>query len=190
MSLSINELHVVQPGIFNYKEVLLSIPVSYGESTGDYLPILYLNKALGILSGREIWGFSKIDADIDIMESEEKLTARVVREGTVLMEVTLELGPSPLPLDTLPDKKYFNVKSIPSAASENSYDVKQLTSSVMRDREIEKIIPGKGQITFGSSKSDPLRNIPVVSIQNASFLVWDGVLDYDGILYDYLTEEK
>jgi acetoacetate decarboxylase len=190
MSLVINRLRVVQPGEFSYNEALLSIPVSYGESTGHYSPVLYLDKALGIVSGREIWGYSKIDADIDIVENEDSLTAQVTREGTTLIDVTFELGPVALPITTLPDARYFNLKAIPSAASGTPYDVKQITSSVIRDYEIQKLTPGKGQITFGTSPTDPLGNIPVISIQDANFLVYNSVLDYDGILYDYLEEGK
>jgi len=190
MSLTIQELRVARPGTLIYNEALLSIPVSYGESTGSYIPILYLDKALGIVSGREIWGYSKIDAEIEIVEKENQMTARVVREGTTLMDVTLDLGPTPLPVTTLPDSRSFNVKAIPSASPGKTYDVNQITSSTMKDMKVEKLIPGQGKIAFGSSQMDPLGKIPVISIQNASFLVWDSVLDYDGILYNYLTEEK
>jgi len=190
MSVVINALCVVQPDTLCYNEALLGIPVSYGESTGSYLPILYLDSAIAIVSGREIWGYSKIDADISIMEDQGKITAQVVRNGATLMDISLELGPEPIPLPVLPDGHYFNLKAIPSVACDRSYDVKQINSSVMRDYVIQKLIPGEAHIKFGPSPADPLGSIPVLSIQKAVFLEHNSILDHDGIVLDYLAEEE
>jgi len=65
-----DNLAFIYVGIFNvpqkgiYKEAGIGIPAFFGETFGSYLIYLYLDPALAIMPGREIWGWPKKDAEI------------------------------------------------------------------------------------------------------------------------------
>ena len=60
----LGRLNVPHMGV--YKEAGIGIPASFGEVTGDYMLYLYLDEAFAIVPGREIWGWPKKDAQIEM----------------------------------------------------------------------------------------------------------------------------
>jgi len=188
MSLSVGLHKVIEPIEFSYHEAYLSIPVSYDGIKGGYLPILYLNHDIAIIAGREIWGFSKFEADISFLEEEGEIHASIKRMGVTLVDATLALGEPIEPFQSPEGPQIFNLKLIPSVKKDAPPDVKQLTATTIVNLEMTKGYTGQATLAFGSISSDPLDNIPILEILGGRYEESGFILDYGQVVYDYLSE--
>jgi len=57
------------------------IPVAHGDAAGVYVPYMLPGQHARILAGREIYGFPKQDAEIELSEGEDTIAVRVSRRG-------------------------------------------------------------------------------------------------------------
>ncbi len=188
MSITIGLQKIVEPRPTDYYEAYISIPVSHGATRGTYLPILYLDKAMPIIGGREVWGFSKVDAEIHFEEADGKVHARVSQDGTTLIDVVMSLGEQLLAPQNIPDQPVFNVKLVPSVEKDAPPDVMQLTSTTPRNRKVTKLRSGEATLVLGSTASSPLGKIPVRKITRCVYTESSFILDYGKVIHDYLAE--
>jgi acetoacetate decarboxylase len=188
MIIYVGALNVVAPVRFSYYEAGIMIPASDGREEGVYMPVLYLDKALPIVVGREVWGFPKFQADLSLKEEGGVVRATVISEGTSLIDATLHLG-DPIPPMNVSPSTIFLMKTIPSVTGPSVYDVKQLTTCVFRDEMNREMRPGEVTLRLGSTPSDPLGEIPVLEIVSSFYFIGDLVLDYGRVVHDYLKNE-
>ena len=188
MALYVGMFNVVDPQKISYYEAGITVPASYKEDVGNYMPVLYLDRALPITIGREVWGFPKFHADFSMEVADDIVQAIVVTEGTTIIEAILHVK-EPVRPTAVPSSNVFLPKSIPSSEKKGAYDVKQLATAVVRDAVYSQVRPGDGVLRLGSTASDPLGSIPILEIVSGSYTIGDSVLDYGKVLYDYLTEE-
>jgi acetoacetate decarboxylase len=189
MTIYVGMLNIVDPEQISYHEAGLVIPASYGDKKGSYMPILYLDKAFPITIGREVWGFPKFPADLCFEVEAGVVHATVAKEGTTLIDATLHMGES-VPSTTGSPVSLFLLKSIPSAEEGSTYDVKQLTTAVLRGGVASEVRPGEATLRLGSTASDPLGMIPVLEVVRGVYTIGGFVLDYGEVVHDYLAEEK
>jgi len=187
MIIYVGALNVVAPMKFGYYEAGIMIPFSDGREEGVYMPVLYLDKALPIVVGREVWGYPKYQADLSLKEEGGVVRATVISEGTPLIDATLHLGPAVTPMNVSPST-FFLMKRVPSTTGSSLYDVKQLTTAVLRDEINKEVCPGDVTLRLGSTPSDPLGEIPVLEIVNSLYFIGGFVLDYGRVVHDYLKE--
>lgn len=171
----------------NYHEVILSIPAEFNDKNGGYCSLLYLDNSDAITGGREIWGFPKYYADISIEKDENNVSAKVTRNGNVVIEVNAELGKT-VSIPELPDPLTFILKFIPSV-EEGSVDVQQLNSVYMRNNTITKLQEAKAELTIKNIPDASVGEIPIIKILNASYRKSDFLLGYGKVEYDYLNEQ-
>lgn len=190
MSILVADHHITRPLVVSYYEAMLAVPVSHDGCVGTYLPVLYLDKVLPIIGGREIWGFSKVEAEIHLSAGGSTVTATVVREGTTLIDMAAHLGEPVVPIPEMPNDPIFNLKLIPSVTQGAQPDVKQLTSTVGGDVKIHVVRGGTGTLALASLASDPLGAIPVVEIVGAGYQEQDFVLGYGEVVFDYLRPQR
>lgn len=179
--------HIVAPMPLSYCEAFLVVPVSHEGAAGAYIPVLYLDEAAAITGGREIWGFSKFGAEIQIVEEEGRVRASVQTGGVTLIDMSVRPGDPLVPIPETPNLPIFNVKLIPSVEKGAPPDVLQLTATTLGDREFTELRPGAGRLEFGSTPIDPLGSIPILEILDAAFYVYDFTLDYGEVVHDYLA---
>jgi len=178
-------------GEFKFLEMGIGIPVVFPETmtAGNYAVCLYLNNALPIILGREIWGWPKKDAEITFSERDGQISGRVERLGTVLLGLTAKpqkkLDPGPDP----PKKVWFLQKIIPSARKNAPPDVWQLVSSVNVDNLTKELWDCTAKLEFATGPEDPLGNIKVLEIVSAQFSVGNFAIDYGEVLHDYLLKK-
>ena len=189
MTIYVGTLNIVDPEQISDYEAGILIPASYGDNEGSYMPILYLDKALPITIGREVWGFPKFQADFGLEVVTGVVHASVVKEGTTLIDATLHVGES-VPPTASPPASVFLLKSIPSAEGSSMYDVKQLTSAVLRDGLDSEVRPGEATLRLGSTASDPLGMVSVLEVVRGVYTVGGFVLDYGEVVHDYLAETQ
>jgi len=184
----ISDFNIVAPCRVSYYEAGIMIPASDGLEEGVYMPVLYLDKTLPIVIGREVWGYPEVSAELGVRKGNSVVHASAKSEGISLIEASVQLGNPIPPMNTSP-RTIFLMKTIPSAQGPPTYDVKQLTTSVLRDEVCQEMYPGKATLRLGSTASDPLGQIPIVEIVNCGYFTGGFVLDYGRIVYNYLEKE-
>ena len=181
------QFHVVAPFALNYMEAGIGVPASLSDTAGQYAVYLYLDKATAIVPGREIYGWPKKDAEISITDETEDVSAKVVRDGVMLIEATVKRSVRVDPIPKQPSAPWFNLKLIPSVKKDAPPDVMQLTST-LTGGETKELYTGSAALKFGSSAADPLGDIPIVEILGGSYSISDLTLGYGDVIYDYLGE--
>ena len=172
---------------YKYHEMYLTIPAEFNGKAGGFMPLLYLDKVDPIILGREIWGFPKYFAEINFQKDEKKTSARVSKDGKLLIEIDLELGKMTNPI-VESDPLMYILKYIPSI-EEGSVDVKQLNSLYSSQFSYSKFQEANGKLTINNIPDASIGEIPVVKILNASYSVSNFVLGFGKTEYDYLKQK-
>lgn len=184
----VGELNIVSPCEASYYEAGIMIPASDGHEEGVYMPALYLDKTLPIVIGREVWGYPKFQAELSLSKKGSVVQASVKSEGTTLIDATLHMG-EPIPPKNMSPQNIFLMKTIPSAEKPSAYDVRQLTTAVIRDEVRQEMYFGEATLRLGSTKSDPLGEIPILEFLRGSYFTGGFVLDYGRVVYNYLEKK-
>ena len=172
--------------IFSFHEAGIGIPVTYEWNPGNYFIVLYVDEALPIVEGREIWGFPKKDAHIVYEETKEKISAQVNRLGTVIAELSANLSEEVQPILDQTPANFYNFKIIPSVKKGAFPEVMQLTSYTRIAKTLSLKTASQISLKFSSTGEDPLGEISVLDIVGGSLKIQDGVTNYGEVLYDYL----
>lgn len=183
------EFKVDSPWKTTYREVGIGTPAIFGKTVGSYLIYLYLDPALAIVPGREIWGWPKKDAEITFTVENHLFSTRVVRNGFTLLSASVDAAERVEPLPVQPDMPSFNLKLIPSVKKNNPPDVLQLTSAIVLS-EKQELNRGQASLSLASSPADDLGAIPVVEIISGEQCVENATLDCGDVLFDYLAENR
>ena len=173
----------------SYLEAGFVVPASFEKQSGGYSLFLYLNKTAPAISGREIWGFPKKEADITMVEDKGNITITMERLGAMLLKATFQLGEKVDPVPQRPPRARYNLKYIPSVKKNAPPDVMQLTS-FMQVNTLKELYKGKAILQLGGTSVDPLGDIPVLEIVKAELMVIDGTVDYGEVIHDYLKQGK
>ncbi len=179
-------------GAFNYLEFGIFVPVVFPstKAPGNYVVCLYLNKAMPIVGGREIWGYPKKDAEIAFTEKDGEVSGRVERFGALLVNVS---GQRQQKMDVAQDGQqtpFFLQKIIPSARKDAPPDVWQLVSSPLVNYKTTELWKCTAKLQLNTGPQDPLGRIKILEVVDAEFRVSDFVMDYGEILHDYLATKR
>jgi acetoacetate decarboxylase len=185
----VSEFHVVSPDPGMYMEAGLGIPTFFEQTAGNYFVYLYLDSTIGVVAGREIWGFPKKDADISISMENGIYHARVMRLGVELIHASVNATNQVKPISAQPDLPGFNLKIIPSVRKSHPPDVLQLTSTTLSSTTKE-LYTGEATLSFSSVANDKLADIPILEIISGQRAITDMVLDCGDVLVDYLFDEQ
>lgn len=191
MFIYIGALNIENPAIgrCDYLEAGIGVPVIFSKTPGNYPVCLYLNKALPIVGGREIWGWPKKDAEITFTERGGEISGRVERFGTVLLSLSGRLEKKVDPIPNQPEFPWFLLKIIPSARKNAPPDVWQLISSLNIDTKTKELWNCTATFELGTGPLDTLGNIKIAEIVSAQFSVGDFAMDYGEVLHDYLVKK-
>jgi len=183
----IGRLNLVEPIALSYLEAGIVIPSLFNGKMGSYVLIMYLDKALPIIAGREIFGYAKKDAVISFSHENGKITGNVVRDGIELITLSIEQMEHLEQIPPQPKIPWYSLKVFPSILQNAPPDVKQIVS-IPSGSDTKRLHSGKGTLAFQSSRFDPLGDIPILEIIKSEFAATDLVLDYGEVLFDYLKE--
>lgn len=177
-------LHVTEPTQITYGEAGIMVPVTLGERSGTYMPVLYLDEVELLTSGREVWGFPKFRGDISFCRDDNGVEARVTDAGVdiIHMQMAFERQGEPIPVY---DREHFLLKSIPSVDGKG-HDVRQINTCRVRDDHRKEIQEGQAELTLTSTTKNPLGDIPVNNIVSSVYTVGDIILDRGEVIHNYL----
>lgn len=173
---------------YPYHEVAIGVPVMYKGNVAYFYPLLYLDKIMAVTGGREIWGYHKKGGEITFKIEGKRIIGTLDRLGTRLINFNFLIGEK-LPSDTpQPDFPPYCLKIIPSVEKDSPPEVKQITSTVIRDKKVRELYKGTGTFEFKSGEFDPLGEIPVLEIVSGSYSIEDFIFDYGKVIFDYLKK--
>ena len=187
----IGRLNITQPSPDPYNEGGIVIPVTYIDSdSGElknsvFIPILYLDENNPIIGGRIIYGANKYLAEINIIETENTVSARVKKSGVTLIDMTVTLQNQVIDTDTNQDSSgWIAIKcNSPSNLENAKFDTLSLAN--VSKQKIHELYTGEGQLNLGTSKLDPLANIPILEITSAGFQIESHILGDSIVIHKY-----
>ncbi len=187
LGLYVARLSISEPLASTYHEAGLAARVSLDGKLGMYFSNLYLDSALGVVVGREIWGFPKKPAQIVYKEEGGQISTVVSLKDTPLIKVSMHQARKVEQLPADPIQAGFTLKIIPSVKRGAPPDVLQLVS-IPHIMQIREMYEGHGTLELLQSPYDSLGNIPVLEVVGATFQVLDMTLDWGEVVVDYLAE--
>ena len=163
-----------------YNEAVVLVSSSFNGIDGLYCPLIYVDSDVALCAGREIWGFPKKMAEIDIDESDGIVDARVSRCGEQLLRLRARVSE---PMDVaatdrrIPPTPTFCHKVMPSVNGEES-SVDTLTS-VSSEAVIHEAWTGMGMI---EAAGEALKVLDAVSFVEVTKQISDSVLPAGDVL--------
>lgn len=187
LGIYIARLSISAPLAATYHEAGLVANVLFEGNPGVYFSNLYLDSALGVLAGREIWGFPKKPAQIIYSEEDGKISAIVSLLDSPLIKLSMRQTRKVDQLPEDPVQAGYTLKIIPSAMRGAPHDVLQLVS-IPHIMQIKEMYEGPGTLELLPSPYDPLGKLPVFEVVGAIFQVIDMTLDWGEVVVNYLVE--
>lgn len=139
-----------------FSETAVYVQVEYDGLEGDYEPFLYVDNHLPLTGGREIWGYQKKMAEMEMVHEMEAVRAQTNRLGHEIIKA-LVVPRYEAKMDEIPWSKdgVFSLKYIPSA-EEGGIPVRELilTEGVFTATE-GKFFGGPASVRFERSEIDP-----------------------------------
>lgn len=167
-------------GGLQYLEAFLLVPTAHESLRGAYVPIMYLDRVPPIIIGREVWGFRKVEADLELIEEGGEVTLQIRRFGTVVATATFVMGEELPPRPPAYDY-FFNVRQLPSVVEGQPPVLRQLVA-VPTPMEVHGLHAAHASLTFGSTRLDPLDRIPVLGVRAAYYREASFTLGYGHVL--------
>ncbi len=137
-------------------EACVYVQAKFKDYVGTYEPYLYVTTEIPLAAGREIWGFCKKLADIQVHLEKEAAWGEVKRLGTNILRIQTTID-EPASNSDLPwGSGVFSVKAIP-AAEEGEPALRQLVWTEGKvDNLPGRFFKGRGSVAFEHSDVDPL----------------------------------
>lgn len=181
MIFDMSELNI--EGYFKYNELIIYIPVELYGKKGYYVPTLYVDHFNALIRGRELWGFNKILANINIQKTSTEISYKVKVFNQDLLDLKYNVGKQ-IQIPESPTCLFFNFKRIPSI-EDGSFEINQITSVPLTNFHYLTYQKGTAQVTLNDIKEGGLGLIPILKIMDASFSTRDFDLGYGKIEIDY-----
>lgn len=169
-----------------FKEMAIYVQVKFGDIEGDYEPFLYVNTTLPLTAGREIWGYQKKLAEIELFHDQEAVRGQVNRLGHQILK-TLVVPEYVAQMDEIPWSSggVFSLKYIPGA-EEGEEPIRQL---VLTPGEFTaqqgKFFGGRASVVYERSEIDPTYLLEPNSILKGFFGMGDLYLPLGKIVHRY-----
>lgn len=170
----------------SFKETAVYVQVEYNGIKGDYEPFLYVNSHLPLTAGREIWGYQKKLADIEIVSEMEAVRAQTNRLGHEIIK-GLVVPRYEANMDEIPwsPDGVFSLKYIPSA-EENGEPVRELVLTPGEFTAHEgKFFGGPASVKFERSEIDPTYLLEPKKILGGFYGEGDLYLPLGKVVCDY-----
>jgi acetoacetate decarboxylase len=177
------ELGTTQGG---FKETAIYVQVTHKGVEGDYEPFLYVNSPLPLTGGREIWGYQKKMAEIELIHDQEAVRAETTRLGHQIVK-GLVVPERNATMEEIPWSTggVFSLKYIPSA-EEGGEPIRQL---ILTPGEFTahdgKFFGGRASIRYERSEIDPTYLLEPKKILGGFFGKGDLFLPLAKIVHDY-----
>jgi len=169
-----------------FKEAAIYVQVTHNGVEGDYEPFLYVNSHLPLTGGREIWGYQKKMADIELVHEHEAVRGQVNRLGHQIVKA-LVVPTANAKMSEVPWSKngVYSLKYIPGA-EEGEQPIRQLVLTPGQFTAQEgKLFSGRASVTYERSEIDPTYLLEPKRIAGGFFGQGDLFLPLGKIVHRY-----
>lgn len=188
----IGDLNIVRPYRLNYKEGGILIPVTYkykkSKKSAFYVPVLFLDEIDPMINGREIYGFNKHFANIDIERKDESVIGLISINSKEILNIKFDIDEINSDInENIKHGGYIMTKRIPSCEYDNCFDVHKLNLCKVKDVFITEKIIGQAEVILGNDESFSIDKIKINKVLNASYNTGKSILESGYTIYDYLS---
>jgi acetoacetate decarboxylase len=168
-----------------YYEAATFIEVKYkgdsGNTRGLYCNSMFVDSDIAMAAGREIWGFPKKYAEMQLKESKDKVIGTLKRKGSELIKATINLEEKVESMP-VPEVPIITIRQFFEPGG-NSYALRQVQAIDM-ELEPEIITKGAVKVEFPEkSDHDPIYFLEPESILGGFYMkLSKGVLPYGRII--------
>ncbi len=186
-------------GFGSYTESGVVIPAKYKGKPVNFTSQMYLDCEPPISAGREIWGFPKKHAKVELGVIHDTLTGQMEYAGELVARGTMSYKHINLiredevhyseDVNTMIDKMsktQVNLKLIPHV--DGSLAIAQLVSYQMTNIKIKGAWKGGARLHLVPHVNAPAADLPVRKIVGGSHFIADLTLPYGEVMFDYFRK--
>jgi len=169
-----------------YYEAILGLACSWQGEPRIYIAHILVTAVPPLVGGREVWGFPKKLAHIDLRHEQEFILGTVERpQGTRLATATMRPERSIDPPPSL-GASTVSLRVIPSPEENQPPSLAQLIETPAADWRVHEMWTGPASISLDSATDlDPWHKLPVRNVKGAVYLRYDFTLPYGRVLKTY-----
>lgn len=169
-----------------YQEAILGLQCRWQGEPRFYIAHILLTTVPPLVGGREVWGFPKKLAHIDLRQENEFIRGIVERpQGTRLATVTMR-PERPLDPPPTPGEGAIALRVIPSPEEGQPPSLAQLIETPIADWRTHEMWTGPGTLSFDAqSDLDPWYKLPVRQVKGALYSRYDFTLPHGRVLKTY-----
>ncbi len=162
----------------HFSEILF--PCKWRDKTGVHCAIEYIDNEMGLIIGREIWGFPKKWGDFVWKETPEGLDLECHKEGELLIRTMFtETEASKIEWPFM--SSYYLVKHIPPA-SRTGDPLIQVVRIDLDKKTLYSSTTGTATVELFDGQHDPLKQLGPVEVLGARLDKVDSIVDYGEIV--------
>ncbi len=139
-----------------FAEAAIYVQVKLGDIEGDYEPFLYVNSHLPLTAGREIWGYQKKMAQVELVHEYEAVRGQVNRLGHQIIKA-LVVPEYAATMDEVgwSSGGVFSLRNIPSP-EEDGQPLRELVLTAGQFTAQEgRLFGGRASVIYERSEIDP-----------------------------------
>jgi acetoacetate decarboxylase len=169
-----------------YNEAILGLRCRWQGEDHVYIAHIVVDTVPPLVGGREIWGYPKKIADIELQKQDEFIRGTVERPAGVRL-VTAAMRPErPLPPAGGVDPGVLSLRVIPSAELDQPPAVAELIQVPSTDRRTHEAWSGPATLRFDAGSAlDPWHVLPVREVLIGVFSRFDFTLPHGRVLRRY-----
>ena len=169
-----------------YNEAILGIQCEWEGVGHVYVAHIVVDTVPPMVGGREIWGYPKKLAAIELEEDSELLYGAVERPMGVRLVTATMRRERPLEMEEGVGINALSLRVIPSAEADKPPSVAELIQVPSTDRKTHEAWSGPATLSYDAGSTlDPWHSLPVRQLLGAVYSVYDFTLPHGRVLRSY-----
>ncbi len=157
-----------------YYDAAIVAHVSYKGVTGGFWPFAYNSTDQAMSGTREIWGYNMKLSEMEISESESRITGATRRLGKTI--ISLAMAPTGEEVETVDMFPRLFLKATPDQTHPDG--VRSAVIKMDTRPEPQTHLTGTGEVSFEPSEDDPLHEVGITRIFGATFTTGHQILPW------------
>lgn len=175
-----------------YNEAILGIACTWQGQPMTYLPNLFVTQEAPLIAGREIWGYAKKLAHVDVLQEHEQTMGIIERPKGNRIATAVMRTVHNVAAESFEFPPILSLKVIPSAEESSHPALTQLVSCnfavtpIVATDGVAEVWSGPGSLVFNSpTDSDPWHELSVEEILHCRYGRFNAFLPHGKILKNY-----
>lgn len=175
----------------SYHELSFFIQTTAQDRPFMFSPLMYADGDGAIAAGRELWGFAKKSASMELTENSDGWHFTADRNGHRIADIRFRPLQQKTPGELAEvDFPTLTLRLIPSQSGRGRPDIAQLisTSNIKRPRTTHGLDArwvGASEVSIGESSTDPLSPFTPIEVLTSWMTLYDCDLPAGDLVYDY-----